>query len=347
MFGTYFYHEIIRKIVITFGTLFNDIEIRHKEGDDVTSTIKVPIAYGPIQKFLARIEQQPNFDKNIAITLPRLSFEIISYKYDPTRKLSPITKFCGIDGNTIKKVFMPVPYNISFRLSFASKLQDDSLQILEQILPTFSPSYTATVNLIPSINEKKDIPFTLDDISFNDNYEGDFGKRRFIVYDLTFTAKTYFYNEVPTDEAGGLIKKVQIDYASSIRAPREVRYTVTPTATKDYNNDQTLELSETLEKGKTIMNVTNSDSLEPQKFVQINDEVIRIESIDPSLVTQVSISRSQYGTKESEHFKGEKINLITVDDDNLIDPMDDFGFNEDIEFFSDFKQFSSSQGSDV
>ena len=95
------------------------------------STIKVPIAYGPIQKFLARIEQQPNFDKNIAITLPRLSFEIISYKYDPTRKLSPITKFCGIDGNTIKKVFMPVPYNISFRLSFASKLQDDSLQILE------------------------------------------------------------------------------------------------------------------------------------------------------------------------------------------------------------------------
>ena len=108
MLGTYFYHEIIRKTVIAFGTLFNNIEIKHKADDtnQTLSVIKVPIAYGPIQKFLARVEQQPNFERTVAITLPRLAFEIISYRYDPSRKASPITKFCGVENNKIKKVFM-------------------------------------------------------------------------------------------------------------------------------------------------------------------------------------------------------------------------------------------------
>ena len=111
MLGTYFYHEIIRKLVVAFGTLFNNIEIIHKSNADekALSRMKVPIAYGPIQKFLARIEQQSNFENVAGITLPRLSFEITSYRYDPTRKVSPITKFCGVDNNKMKKMFMPVP----------------------------------------------------------------------------------------------------------------------------------------------------------------------------------------------------------------------------------------------
>ena len=346
MFGTYFYHEIIRKIVIAFGTMFNNIEVRHKadDNDDVLSSLKVPIAYGPIQKFLARIEQQPDFDKNVAITLPRLSFEIISYDYDPSRKIAPITKFCAVEGNTIKKMFMPIPYNIGFRLSFAAKLQDDVLQILEQILPVFAPCFTLTVNLIPEINEKRDIPFCLNDISFKDDYEGDFSTRRFIVYELTFTAKTYFYNELPTDEAGGLIKKVQVDYSAGIRAPREVRYTVTPAATKDYNDDETTNITATLEKGKTLMKVASSASLQLRTFIQVNDEVMRIEGISN---TDIIVARAQYGTTEAEHYSGDKVNIINTADDNLIQPMDDFGFNEDTEFFTDFKTYSPSQGIDV
>ena len=181
MISNYFYHEILRKTIISFGTLFNNIQIKHKDnnGDDF-SIITVPIAYGPVQKFLARIEQQPNFERTVAITLPRLAFEIISYRYDPSRKASPITKFCGVEGNKIKKIFMPVPYDIGFRLSFASKLQDDSLQILEQILPFFQPSYSVSVKLIDEINEVRDIPFTLNNISFRDEYEGTFDKRRYI-----------------------------------------------------------------------------------------------------------------------------------------------------------------------
>ena len=112
---------------------------------------------------------------------------------------------------------MPVPYNIGFRLSFACKLQDDALQILEQILPFFQPTYNVTLNMIEGHDEKRDVPFTLSDISFKDEYEDDFSTRRAIVYDIEFTAKTYFYNEVPTDETGGIIKKVQIDYSSAMR----------------------------------------------------------------------------------------------------------------------------------
>lgn len=346
MFGEYYYHEIIRKIVIAFGTMFNNIDVRHKadDNDDVLSSLKVPIAYGPIQKFLARIEQQPNFDRNVAITLPRLSFEIISYEYDPSRKIAPITKFCVMNGDKIKKMFMPVPYNIGFRLSFAAKLQDDVLQILEQILPVFAPCFTLTINLIPEINEKRDIPFCLNDISFNDDYEGDFSTRRFIVYDLTFTAKAYFYNELPTDEAGGLIKKVQIDYSTAIKAPREMRYTVTPAAIKDYNNDATTNLTATLPVDKTLMKVASGANLELRTYIQVNDEVMRIEGINNN---DIIVARGQYDTEIAEHYSGNPVNVINTADDDLIKPMDDFGFNEDIEFFTDFKTYSPQEGIDI
>ena len=194
MLGSYFYNETIRKTVIAFGTLFNNIKIKKFASDGkAISQIKVPVAYGPMQRFLARIEQQANFDDNVAITLPRLSFELTSYTYDPSRKSSPITKFTGkgSDKTKHKKIFLPVPYDVGFRLSFATKLQDDALQIIEQILPFFQPSYSVTVNMLEGVEEKRDIPFTLANVSFVDEYEGDFSTSRFIQYDLDFVAKTY------------------------------------------------------------------------------------------------------------------------------------------------------------
>jgi len=349
MFGNYFYNETIRKTVIAFGTLFNNITVKHKDdsSDATISTIKVPIAYGPIQKFLARIEQQPNFDRAAAITLPRLSFEVTSYKYDPSRRASPITKFCLIPDsskNKIKKVFMPVPYDIGFRLSFATKLQDDALQILEQILPYFQPAYSVTMKMLEGHDEKKDIPFTLNNISFKDEYEGDFNSRRAIVYELDFTAKTYFYSEVPTDESGGIIKRVQIDYTTARRGPRDLRYTVTPTAAKDYNSDETLSLTDSLMKDRTLAKVTSSAALIQYSYIQINQEVMRIEEIDG---TNVIVSRGQYGTSVEEHFAADKINLITAQDHALIEVGDDFGFDSDIEFFGDLKDYSPTQGVDL
>jgi hypothetical protein len=231
MLGTYFYHEIIRRTVIAFGTLFNDINVRHKNSSDQNiSQIKVPLAYGPMQKFLARIEQQPELNKPIAITLPRLSFEMTSIQYDPTRKSNVTQTFKACDNGNVKKVYLPVPYNIGFQLNLMTKLQDDALQVVEQILPYFQPSFNLTVDLIDSIGEKRDIPIILDNTSFTDDYEGDFSTRRILIYTFNFTAKTYLFGPI-ADSTDGLIRKVQVDYYSgsdTTTAKREMKYTVVP-----------------------------------------------------------------------------------------------------------------------
>ena len=231
MLSNYYYHEIIKRTLTAFGTLFNDIHIQHQNSSDETiSDMKVPIAYGPIQKFLARIEQQPELNKPFQITLPRMSFEMVSIEYDSTRKSGITQTFKVSDGTNLKKVFMPVPYNIGFELNILTKLNDDSWQIIEQILPYFQPSFNLTVNLVDSIGEKRDIPIVLDTISFRDDYEGDFSQRRSLIYTLKFTAKTYFFGPI-SDTTDGLIRKVQVDMytgTDTANAKRELRYTVVP-----------------------------------------------------------------------------------------------------------------------
>ena len=241
MLGTYYYHEIVRKTIIAFGTLFNDIHIRHQDGagNDITD-MKVPLAYGPSQKFLARITQQADLNKAVQITMPRMSFEMTSIQYDSTRKSSLVQTFktCE-DGTKAKKVFMPVPYNIGFELNVLSKLNDDSLQILEQILPYFQPHFNLTIDLVESIGEKRDIPIVLESVSFQDDYEGSFDTRRALIHTLTFTAKTYLFGPI-ADTSDGLIRKVQVDMYTNTdvkSAKREMRYTVTPTSKIDRNND--------------------------------------------------------------------------------------------------------------
>ena len=242
MLGTYYYHEIMRKTIVAFGTLFNQIYIRHDDRSGNTySDLKVPLAYGPSQKFLARLEQQEDLNKPVQITLPRMSFEMNNIQYDSTRKVGITQTFKAVDKSTsaVKKVFMPVPYNVGFELNILTKLNDDALQIVEQILPYFQPSFNITIDLIDSIGEKRDVPVVLDSISFQDDYEGDFSTRRALIYTLRFTAKTYLFGPV-ADSSDGLIKKVQVDYYADTNtqtAKREMRYTATPKALTDQNND--------------------------------------------------------------------------------------------------------------
>jgi len=240
MLGTFFYHEIIRKTVIAFGTVFNDINVRHqdKTGKDI-SNIKVPIAYGPRQKFLARLQQQPDLNKAVQISLPRMSFEMTSIDYDSTRKSGVTQTFKAQDGKKFKKVFMPVPYNLGFELNVMTKTQDDSLQIVEQILPFFQPAFTLSIDLVKQIGEKRDIPLVLQNISFTDDYEGNYETRRALIYTFTFTAKTYMFGPI-ADTTDGLIRKVQLDYYSDTNtrtASREMRYRIESKAKKDYNED--------------------------------------------------------------------------------------------------------------
>ena len=243
MLGQQFYHETMRKVVVAFGTMFNDINlVRKNNAGEVTQTMKVPLAYGPKQKWLARLREDPNLTKKVAVTLPRLVFEIQNISYDPSRKLNSIQKLKKVNastqGKTMSQQFMPVPYNMDFEMNIMAKNSDDALQIVEQILPFFQPDYTVTLNDNTAMGTTRDVPIVLTNVGYEDNYESDMITRRAIIYTLSFSAKFYLYGPV-TDQK--VIKTVQVDQYtdSKVNAPkREQRYSVAPNpASADADDD--------------------------------------------------------------------------------------------------------------
>jgi len=349
MLSNYFYHEILRKTIISFGTLFNNIQIKHKDksGGDF-SIITVPIAYGPIQKFLARIEQSPTVRKEVAITLPRMSFEMTGISYDPGRKSSTMQTFKSVDkdSNEVTKVFMPVPYNVSFRLSIMAKLNEDALQVIEQILPYFQPHFNLTVDLVSSIGEKRDIPMILNNISMDDQYEGDFTTRRVLIYSLDFTAKTYLFGPVGSPNEA-IIKQVQVDYytdTNRVNASRQLRYVAEPRAIQDYNDDNTTQLSENISTEVTEFVVGDATPLLEKSYIMIDSESMYIRKITGNTLT---VNRGQDNTIAAEHTSGSAVNVINNSDDQLIDLDDDFGFSEYRYEYNDGKIYSTTKGTDV
>ena len=347
MLGTYFYHEILRKTVIGFGTLFNNINIRHKDASGTNfSVLKVPLAYGPMQKFLARIQQQPDLDRETAITLPRISFEMQGLQYDPTRKTGIAQTFLTKNGTNAKKVYMPVPYNVGFELSIMSKLSDDALQILEQIIPYFQPSFNITVNLISSIGEKKDIPIVLESINYSDQYEGGFESRRTIIYTLSFTAKTYLFGPV-ADNPEGLIKKVDVDYYGSTNiktAKRVQRYSATPLAKQNYDDDTATVLDGAISEKVTQFKVSATTDLAANQRIIIDTEIMKIRSISGQNIT---VFRGHDNTIAAKHEHNAAIGVLSATDNASIEFGDDFGFDEMTSFFADGKTSSPSQGIDI
>ena len=196
--------------------------------------MKVPLAYGPRQKYLVRLADDPDLSKSTAVTLPRIGFEIAGISYDPARKLQRVQKFKKVKGAKASQLdtqYMPVPYNIDFELYILSKQSDDALQIVEQILPYFQPDYTVTINDNTDMGIKRDVPVILNSIAYEDDYQGDFASRRAIIYTLSFTAKFYLYGPVTSSK---VIKTVQVDQYTDMpdQSPkREQRYSVTPNPT--------------------------------------------------------------------------------------------------------------------
>lgn len=195
-----FYHGTIRKTIVAFGTLFSDIYIDRKQGDsvngDTVQRIQVPVAYAPKEKWIVRLEQDPDLENNVYTTLPRLSFEITGYSYDSTRKLPKMNKMLCNDGTKSNSVFAPVPYNVDISLYVLTKTQEDAMQILEQILPTFAPEYTLALNVVPEMNIIQDVPITLNSVTLQDEYDGDFATRRFVTHTLNFTLKLNLFGNV-------------------------------------------------------------------------------------------------------------------------------------------------------
>ena len=243
MLGQQFYHETIRKVVVAFGTMFNDIHLVRKDNDGkVTQSMKVPLAYGPRQKFLVRLAEDPDLTKQVAVTLPRIGFEIQDLEYDSARKLSRVQKFKQVKGANTKQLdtqYMPVPYNLGLELYILSKNSDDALQIVEQILPYFQPDYTLTINDMADMSIKRDVPIVLNSIGYEDDYaDSEFADRRSLIYTLSFTAKFYLYGPVTSSK---VIKTVQVDQYTDLpdQSPkREQRVTVTPKpSTSDADDD--------------------------------------------------------------------------------------------------------------
>ena len=205
-----FYHGIIRKTIVSFGRLFSDIYIDRKQGDSVNGNtvqrLQIPLAYAPKEKWIVRIDSDPNLENYTYTSLPRMSFEILSYNYDSTRKLNRMQKITCGDGTTSKSfMYTPVPYNIEIGLYILTKTQEDGLQILEQILPTFTPEYNLAVKVVPEMNVVQDVPVILNSVSVTDEYDGDFQTRRFVTHTLSFTLKTNMFGAVSSQ---GVIDKV-------------------------------------------------------------------------------------------------------------------------------------------
>jgi hypothetical protein len=320
----YFYNEILRKTIISFGTLFNDITIL--QGD---SYIKVPLAYGPTQKFLARLNQSPDLNKSTAITLPRISFEFTGLVYDPSRKVTTTQTFTvkdPNDGTETKKAYMPVPYNMQFELSVMTKLNDDALQIIEQILPYFQPSYNITVDLVSSINEKKDIPIVLENITMQDDYEGDFTTRRVLLYTLRFTAKTYLFGPV-SSATKDIIRTARVSYITGTdvtNTTRELAYVATPRALKNYTGTVVTTLTSDISITDTVVEVESSSGLTTKTYIDLEGEELFIKSISGNKLT---VERGQDGTTVTTHLRGAPVKTITSSDNALVEDGDDFGFS--------------------
>ena len=267
MFGKYFYNESMRRMTVAFGQLFNKIQVKRTDSSGNTvQTLAVPLAYAPKEKFLARLDAQPNLDeREFAITLPRMSFEITGIQYDSSRKLTRVQKFkhvkAGTEGKVINYNFVPVPYNISYNLYSFTASAEAGLQIIEQILPFFQPDYTVTVNAIPELNIKRDIPIVLNSVNYEDTYSGDFSQRRAVIYTLGFTAKTYLFGPASTQK---VVKEVQSDLytdTDTTNKAREERIIVVPNPTSA-DADDDFGFTTTIENytdGKKYSTTTDSD----------------------------------------------------------------------------------------
>jgi hypothetical protein len=266
MFGNFFYNSGLRKLTVAFGTLFNKIQVQKNDlSGNTVQNIIVPLAYGPKEKFIVRLDQQKDLNsREFAVVLPRMGFEITGIVYDPSRKLTRVQKYKSVTNSASSPIlnsnYTPVPYNINYTLNIFTANAENGLQIVEQILPYFQPDYTVTLNLIPELDIKRDIPIILNTVNYEDSYTGNFDARRAVIYTLNFTAKTYLFGPADTQK---VILKTQADITTSSaeNAPREERITVVPNplnaqADTDFGFSTTIE---NFDDGKIWNSITDKD----------------------------------------------------------------------------------------
>jgi len=284
MFGTYFYHQTSRKMVVAFGSLFNNIEVRRTDSSDaVTEVIKIPLSYGPKDKMLVRISQDPSLNPKVALTVPRMGFELTSMTYDGARKLNTMGRNVKKGTTGLKKQYNPVPYNWDFSLYVFVKNAEDGTQILEQILPFFTPDFTVTMTLISGMTVKMDIPLVLNSVTSEDSYEGDFATRRSIIWTLSFLMKGFLYPSI-TDNAKVITSSVVDTHLMSAATAADPIYIVAEDSTPYSQNYMILDkheiddatrirmLSEVSEDASSAGQTVSRTTVEPTSTGALTDE---------------------------------------------------------------------------
>lgn len=244
MLGSPYYHSLLKKYIIIFGTLFNNITIERENGSTKIERFKVPIAYGPREKHLARIRETPNAenDRAVAVQLPRMGFEITSLSYASERKLNTLNRLTTtVTNEGVKKVYQSVPYNLSFSLSIMAKTVEDCTRVWEQIIPYFKPEFTVSAKLLDDFDDITDIPITLLSTTMEDTYEGDFETRRMVVFNLDFDMKIHFWGPVTSI---GLIKFIDVNFINQATNTNFSGFTIQPGLTA--NGEPTTDITETI-----------------------------------------------------------------------------------------------------
>lgn len=321
----HFYNRTIRKIVVAFGTLFNDIELVRYSRDGNTSyeRFKVPLSYGPKEKYITRLSSDPDLLRSFGAIIPRMSFNLEGIEYDSSRKQMTMNKSFTVSENNMYYHYSPIPYNFEFSLSIYVRNIEDGTQIIEQILPFFTPDFTVSVDLVKEMDQKYDLPIILNSVSPEIDYEGDMVTTRFVVWNLTFTVKGYIFPPVKDAMEGGLIKKANTNIYINDRIKESQKvYVDYATGNGVFTTGETIRVENKPITGKVTYFSNNSIGM-----LIVEDMTDYLES-DYVIVGDYSNARYTIDSIDLTPIKA--VAIVTTPDPVDATSDDDFGFTETI-----------------
>lgn len=323
--NAFFSHRTIRKVVVAFGTMFNDLVVtRITQNGSQKEHFKVPLSYGSKEKYLTRITSDPTLTKSIATVIPRISFNLDGLSYDPTRKqMSTIQNFSADTSTALKRQYAPIPYNYDFSLSIYVRNTEDGTQILEQILPFFTPDFTVTVDFIPGMDQKYDLPIILNSVSSTVDYEGDMLSTRLVMWDLSFTVKGFIW---PPIKAGEVIRQANTSiFIEPQNLDGQVVYVDFANGTGQFQRSETIRVEDRQLTGRVLYFSNSSIGTlivgDLNKYLEVGDKV----------VGDLSNASFTISTLESTPLRQVKVTTTPVP--SSADPDDEFGFNETITYW--------------
>ena len=323
--NAFFSHRTIRKVVVAFGTMFNDMIVtRTTQSGTQKENFKVPLSYGAKEKYLTRITSDPTLTKSIATLIPRISFNLDGLSYDPTRKqITTIQNFSANTSTGLKTQYAPIPYNYEFSLSIYVRNTEDGTQILEQILPFFTPDFTVTVDFIPGMDQKYDLPIILNSVSSTVDYEGDMSSTRMIMWDLSFTVKGFIW---PPVKSGDVIRQANTSiFIEPQNLDGQVVYVNFANGTGQYQRSETIRVDDRQITGRVVyFSNSNTGTLivgNLNKYLEVGDKVVG------------DLSNASFTISTLESTPLRQVKIITTPVPSSADPDDEFGFNETITYW--------------